>query len=92
MELNLVKNEDNTTIVEIEGETVTLTNALRGELWEDKNVSEAAHIKEHPYMANPKIFVKTSKGKPETALGKASERLVKKTEEFSEKFKKALKE
>jgi DNA-directed RNA polymerase subunit L len=35
--------------------------------------------------------VKTSKGKPVTALDKAAERVIKQTEEFSEAFKKALK-
>jgi len=68
-----------------------VTNAIRGELWEDKNVKEAAQIKEHPYLAQPKVFVKTSRGKPETALNKATEKVLKQTEEFAEKFKKALK-
>ena len=91
MELKVVKQEDNTLVLEMAGETVTTTNVLRGELWEDKNVSEAAQIKEHPYLANPKIFVKTSRGKPQTALKKAADSVMKKTEEFADQFKKAMK-
>ena len=91
MELNVLKQDDKTLLVEVNGETVTITNALKSELWEDQNVSESAQIKEHPYMTEPKIFVKTTKGKPETALDKAAERIAKQTEEFNEEFKKALK-
>jgi DNA-directed RNA polymerase subunit L len=91
MEIKVVKDEAGKLELEIPGETVTVTNVLRGELWEDKNVSEAAQIKEHPYLSNPKIFAATSSGKPETALEKAAERVIKQTEEFSEEFKKALK-
>lgn len=91
MELNVIKNDDNTMSLEVKGETVTVTNSIKSELWEDSNVREAAQIKEHPYLAEPKIFVKTSKGKPQTALGKAAERVAKQAEEFNLEFKKALK-
>lgn len=91
MELKVVKQDDKTLVLEIPGETVTVTNALRSELWEDKNVSEAAHIKEHPYLAEPKVFVKTTRGKPQTALDKAADRIIKQTEEFAAEFKRALK-
>jgi DNA-directed RNA polymerase subunit L len=91
MELKVLKDKDNELVVEVMEETVTVTNALRGELWEDKNISEAAQVKEHPYLAGPKIFASTSSGKPVTALDKAAERVIKQTEEFNELFKKAAK-
>lgn len=91
MELKVVKQEDKTLVLEVPGETVTVTNALRSELWEDRNVKEAAHIKEHPYLAEPKVFVKTSRGKPQTALAKAADRIIKQAEEFADQFKKAMK-
>lgn len=91
MELNAERKDDNTIVVEAVGETVTVTNAIHGELWEDSNVKEAAQVKEHPYLAHPKVFVKTLRGKPDTALNKASDNVFKQTEEFTEKFKKALK-
>ena len=91
MELKIVKEDENSILLEIVGETFTLTNILREELWEDKNVSEAAQIKEHPYLAEPKIWVKVKKGSPILALEKASERIIAQASEFREKFKEALK-
>jgi len=91
MELKVIKQDETTLILECKGETVTLTNVLREELWEDKSVSEAAQIKEHPYLSEPKVFVKVYRGSPTNALKKASDRIILKTEEFREKFKKELK-
>jgi DNA-directed RNA polymerase subunit L len=92
MEIKVLKNDEKSILLELKGETFTLTNIIRDELWQDKNVSEAAQIKEHPYLSEPKIYVKTSKGLPITALKKASDRIIKQTKEFREEFKKALKE
>lgn len=91
MELNVLENKENSMLVEVKGETVTVTNALKSELWEDPSTLESAHIKEHPYLAEPKIFVKASKGKPQTLLDKAAERVASQADEFLEEFKKALK-
>lgn len=91
MELKKIKEDDKTLLLETGGESFTLTNALRGELWNDKSVTEAAQIKEHPYLSKPKIFVKVSRGSPVTALKKAAERISKQAKEFKEQFKKALK-
>lgn len=91
MKLEVLKQDDKTLVLGVQDETVTVTNVLRGELWEDRNVREAAQIKEHPYLAEPKVFVRTSRGKPQTALNKAADRIIKQTEEFVAEFKKALK-
>lgn len=91
MELKVVKEDDKMIFLETSGETYTLTNVIREELWKDKNVSEAADVKEHPYLAQPKIFVKVSRGSPREALAKAAERVSEKAKEFREEFKKALK-
>ncbi|MEM5802101.1 MAG: RpoL/Rpb11 RNA polymerase subunit family protein [Candidatus Aenigmatarchaeota archaeon] len=91
MEIKVLKNDGKSLIIEVKGETFTLTNLIREELWEDKNVKEAAQIKEHPYLAEPKILVSAYKGSHATALEKAVERLIEQTKEFREEFKKALK-
>ncbi|MBI4010415.1 MAG: DNA-directed RNA polymerase subunit L [Candidatus Aenigmarchaeota archaeon] len=91
MELKKLKEDDKTMLVEVVGESFTLTNAIREYLWDDKSVSEAAQIKEHPYLSQPKIFVKTDRGSPVTALEKATEKIVEDTKEFKQKFKEALK-
>ena len=91
MELKKLKDEDKALLVEVSGETQTVTNALREELWNDNTVIEAAHIKEHPYLAQPKVFVKTQRGDPATALEKAAGRVVEQAKEFQAEFKKAIK-
>jgi DNA-directed RNA polymerase subunit L len=91
MELKVVKQDDKVIEIEVKGETVALTNLLKQELWADKNVEEAAQLKEHPYLAEPKIYVKVERGSPITALEKAVERTESKLAEFEEKFKAALK-
>ena len=91
MELKAVKQDDKTLMVEAQGETATVTHAIREALWEDKSVSEAAHVQEHPYMSQPKIFVKVDRGSPVAALEKAAEHVESQAKEFREEFKKALK-
>lgn len=91
MELKKVKEDEKTLLVEAKGESFTLTNTIREYLWDDKNVSEAAQVKEHPYLSQPKIFVKTSKGSPMAALEKATDRVVDISKEFKQKFKESLK-
>lgn len=91
MELKKVKEGKDTLLLEVGKETFTVTNALREELWNDKSVSEAAQIREHPYLSQPKVFVKTSSGSPVAALEKAAGRVSAQAKEFQAEFKKALK-
>jgi DNA-directed RNA polymerase subunit L len=91
MDLRVVKEDEKTLIVETKGETVGFVNLLRDELWKDKAVSEAAYIKEHPYLSEPKVFVKAGRGSPRTALERAATRIEDQAKEFGEEFKRALK-
>lgn len=91
MELKKIKEDEKTLLLEVGGETFTVTNVLREELWNDKGVSESAQIREHPYLSQPKVFVKTERGSPISALEKAAERISQQAKEFREEFKKALK-
>jgi DNA-directed RNA polymerase subunit L len=90
MELVKVKGDEKSILIEVRGETFTLTSALEEQLWEDKNVSEAASFREHPYLSEPKIWVKVKKGSVNDALEKAAEKLIEATREFREKFKEAI--
>lgn len=91
MELKKIKEDEKTILLEVGGETFTVTNALREELWNDSSVSESAQVREHPYLSQPKVFVKTERGSPVTALEKAADRISRQAQEFREEFKKALK-
>ena len=91
MELSIVKEDDKKLILETKGESIAFAHLFKDELWKDSNVKEAAAIQEHPYLAQPKIFVITSKGSPRTALEKAADSIGKQAKEFNDKFKAALK-
>lgn len=92
MELKTIKRDTNLLEVEFKGESFGFVNLIKEELWEDENVDEAACIKEHPYMAEPKLYVKM-KGKktPEVALEKAIKRVQVKVKELNGEFERALK-
>lgn len=91
MNLKVVREDEKTLVLELAGETVSFTNLLGKELWNNKSVSEAASIKEHPYLSQPKVFVKVNKGSPRTALEKTAARIEDQSTEFKEEFKRALK-
>jgi DNA-directed RNA polymerase subunit L len=93
MELNKVKEDSNMIEIELKGESVGFANLLKEELWNDKNVDEVAYVKEHPYMAEPKIYVKMKgKSNPRTALERAVKRLQVKLKDLEKEFKRALKD
>jgi DNA-directed RNA polymerase subunit L len=91
MELKIVKEDEHSILVELPGQTVSFANLLRAELWKDKTVTEAAFIKEHPYLSQPKIFVRTDKGSPKVALEKAAAGIVEQAKELKEELKKTSK-
>ena len=93
MELKKLRSGSGLLEIEIKGEDVGFANLLKEELWNDKQVSEAAQIKEHPYMAEPKIYVKMKgKSDPKVALTNAQKRLVVKLKDLKGEFQRALKD
>jgi len=92
MELVKIKEDSDTIEIELRGESVGFANLIKEELWNDKNVDEAAYIKEHPYMAEPKIYVKMKgKSSSRVALQRAVKRLYVKLKDLEKEFKRALK-
>ena len=83
--------EDNKTRVkfELKGETHTICNALRKELWADKDLIAAAYHLEHPMIGHPTFIVEHKKD-ARKAVQSAVSRLIKQTEELKEKFKKIV--
>jgi len=90
MEVVKIKGDEKSALIEVREETFTLTSAIEEQLWEDKNVTEAASFREHPYLSEPKIWVKVKKGDFKEALEKAAESLLDITKEFREKFSKSI--
>lgn len=90
MELNLIDKSKNRLKFEIIGEGHTLCNAIRRELWNDKDVEVAGYNIEHSLVGNP-VFIVESKKDAKSALIDAVERLKKRNKEFKDKFKVAVK-
>jgi len=92
MEVKKIKDEDGVLMLELNGESKNFANLLREELWNDKNISEVAAIKEHPYMDQPKLFLKMKgKTKPQKSLEDASKRMEVKVKELEKEFSRVLK-
>jgi len=91
MEIKVVSEDEKKLVLEIPNESVGFTSLLRAELWNDSSISEAANIKEHPYLSQPKVFLKVSRGSPRAALEKAATRVAEQARNFKEDFCRALK-
>jgi DNA-directed RNA polymerase subunit L len=92
MKLNAIKGDKNLLEVEVGGESVGFVNLIKEELWNDKAVDEAAYIKEHPYMAEPKIYLKTKEKEPKSVIQNAVKRIMVKLKDLEKEFKRALKD
>ncbi|MDI6825780.1 MAG: RpoL/Rpb11 RNA polymerase subunit family protein [Candidatus Aenigmarchaeota archaeon] len=80
-------------VIEFKGESFSFVNLIEEELWKSKNIDEAACIKEHPYMVEPKLYIKMkAKKSPEVDLKKAIKRIQAQLNELKKKFTKALKD
>ncbi|MCX8178621.1 MAG: hypothetical protein N3D75_02200 [Candidatus Aenigmarchaeota archaeon] len=84
MEVKALKQEKDSLMVELKGGTISFANLVADELWDVKDVKEAAAIKEHPYLAVPKIFVKASD--PKKALIAAGKEIQNKIKEIEKEF------
>jgi DNA-directed RNA polymerase subunit L len=91
MEMKIVKQDDKKALIEMQGETVAFAHMIKDELWKDSSVKEAAAIREHPYLAESKIFVAVNRGSPKSALEKASESIAKQSKELRDKIKEGSK-
>ena len=92
MKIKVLKKTGNELKLEIEGEGHSFCNALQKVLLNEETVEIAGYTIPHPLTANPVFHVRTQKGRPETALRAAAEKLQKKTKQFNDAFEKALKE
>lgn len=92
MEIKKIKDEEGVLMLELQGETKTFTNLIREELWNDKNVSEVAAIKQHPYMDQPKLFLKMEgRFSVFKALDDAAKRIEVKVKDLEKEFSRVSK-
>jgi DNA-directed RNA polymerase subunit L len=84
MEINVLEEKPKRMVFELKGESHTLCNALREELWNDKSITVSAYNISHPLVGVPKFIIETDGDKePKKALKDAVSRLKKKNAEFA---------
>ena len=87
MELKFLRDEENFIEVELVGEEHTLPNMVRDVLNQDKDVTFAAYVMEHPLVANPKLVIRTKKGSAKKALKNALKELRERIKKFESSVK-----
>ncbi len=92
MELSVIEKSKNKVVFRIEGENHTLCNAIKEELYNDKNVKSAGYFIEHPAIGVPTMVVETKQGSDAVkAILDAVKRLEKLNKKFITVFKKEIK-
>lgn len=91
MEVKILEQSKNKLVIDVEGESHTLCNALRKELWEDSHIKAAAYNVKHPLIGVPTVIVETDGEDPRKVLIKAAQRIGKKANNFAKLAKKAIK-
>lgn len=92
MKIKVLKKTGNELKMEIEGEGHSFCNALQKVLLGEETIETTGYTIPHPLTANPIIYVRTQKGRPETALRNAAEKFQKKNKQFNDAFERALKD
>ncbi|MEM4244702.1 MAG: DNA-directed RNA polymerase subunit L [Candidatus Nanoarchaeia archaeon] len=88
MEIKVLEKSKNFLKIEIVGEDHTFCNALRKELWNDKDVKVSGYELSHSFVSNPILIVETSSKNPKAVLNDAVKRLKQANDEMRSAFKK----
>ncbi len=88
VEIEILEEEKNKIKFKVKGETHTILNLIRNELFNDESVEFAGYTIEHPLVKDAIFTVSMSKGTPRTAIKKAIERLQKKLSKLETEIKK----
>ncbi len=89
MELKVIEETAKRIVFELKGESHTLCNALKKELWKNKHVKVATYTIKHPLVGIPQMVVETDgEVKPRKVLLDAVEKLTKQVSEFKKDFAK----
>ena len=88
MEIEILEEEKNQLKFKVKGETFTLTNLLKKELFNDSSVEFAGFTVEHPLKDEAVFVISTAKKSPKKAIADAIDRLQKQLDDFEEQVKK----
>ncbi len=87
MELLVLEQSKNRIKFELKGEDHTFCNALKKELWNDKNIEISGYYVEHSLVSEPVFTVQVKSGDAKKAVLDAVDRLKKWNKEMKEHFK-----
>lgn len=85
MEINILEESKNRIVFELKGEDHTFCNALKQELWADKDTKLASYKIDHPLVGVPEFILET-KADPKKVLLNAAKNLQKELEKFKKAF------
>lgn len=88
MEIIVLEKKKDRLVFEIKGADHTLCNALKDELWNDKDVTAATYAIDHPMKGIPEFILETKANDPVKALQAAIVRLQKQNKELLAVFSK----
>ncbi|MHC1627851.1 MAG: DNA-directed RNA polymerase subunit L [Candidatus Nezhaarchaeales archaeon] len=91
MKIRILEKNEKSMKFEVIGEGHTFCNLLRDFLMKNPDVEFAAYRIDHPLVSNPIFYLRTRQSKPEDALKKAAEEIIKALETFKNNFMEALK-
>lgn len=87
MELVPLEHSKNRLKFELKGEDHSFCNALKKELWHDKNMEISGYYVEHSLVSAPVFTVQVKSGNPQKAVLDAAERLKKWNKELRDQLK-----
>ena len=88
MDVHILKEEKDFLELELKGETHTLCNLLRKELWENNEIAAASYNLKHPLISIPVFTVRAKSGKPKKHLQEAITSLKKQAKELHSQVQK----
>ncbi len=88
MNIKVLEDSKEKLVVELGGDNQTITSAIAKQVWAEGG--EAAAVREHPFLTEPKIIVHGSN--PRKILQKAADAVVEQCDELEKEFKRAIKE
>jgi len=91
MNLKILEEKKNRLVFTIEGDTHTVTAALRAELASDENIKAAGYHIEHPLLGHPQFIVETDGASPRKTVIAALKKLAKNAEKLGEQASSELK-
>ena len=88
MQVKVLEDEKEKLAIELSGDNQTISQAIAKQVWFEGG--EAAAVREHPFLLEPKIIVRGSN--PRKILQKAADAVVEQCDELEKEFKRAMKE